>query len=423
MLEINQVINKKDLFYNLLSLVFLGISGISINIIIGLNYEPSTLGVFNQVVTTYIIFSMIGSYGIHYSILHFISSEYKDKEKIKSIVSGGLILVLITSSITTLIYLISIYPISNFLDSNEVKEGMLLISPGLFLFSINKLLLNGVINGLNKMKLFSLIQSLRYLFILIALILASNFSIKGSCLSFVFSISEILLFIVLIIVVSNLIKWWEGGNFWVWFQNHLKFGSKSFLGGILVEMNSKVDILMIGFILSDKEVGIYSFSALFAEGFYQIFCVLQNIYNPLLSREISEGNKIKFSNIIKNNFSKSFIYFLPLGVFSSILYPYLINIITNKEEYLLSISSFIVLISGIVLASGYLPFYNIFNMCNLPGIQSFFLSSIVFINILANYILIPKFGILGAAFGTSFSMISSIIIFKYLIFKKLNMKV
>ena len=59
-------------------------------------------------------------------------------------------------------------------------------------------------------------------------------------------------------------------------------------GGVLLEMNSKIDIFMIGIFLSDSKVGIYSFCALFVEGF-QIFTVLQNIYNPILSYEINKG--------------------------------------------------------------------------------------------------------------------------------------
>ena len=74
----------------------------------------------------------------------------------------------------------------------------------------------------------------------------------------------------------------------------MKFGYKSFIGSILVEVNSRVDILMLRIIVLDKNVGIYSFSALFAEGFYQILTILQNSYNPILSKQISLGKRILF---------------------------------------------------------------------------------------------------------------------------------
>ena len=95
---------------------------------------------------------MIGSFGIQFSVLHLVSTNLNDIENLKTIVSSGLFLVLITSGITIILYLISIYPLSQLLDSNDIRDGMLFITPGLF-FSINKVLLNGVINGLSKMKL------------------------------------------------------------------------------------------------------------------------------------------------------------------------------------------------------------------------------------------------------------------------------
>ena len=39
--------------------------------------------------------------------------------------------------------------------------------------------------------------------------------------------------------------------------------------------------------MSDEKVGIYTFAALFAEGFYQLLIVLQNIMNPIMARQFS----------------------------------------------------------------------------------------------------------------------------------------
>ena len=74
---------------------------------------------------------------------------------------------------------------------------------------------------------------------------------------------------------------------------------------MLIELNTRVDIIMIGIFMSDEKVGIYSFAALFAEGFYQLLIVLQNILNPLMARNFSESklDEIykKFQNIKQKN--------------------------------------------------------------------------------------------------------------------------
>ena len=55
------------------------------------------------------------------------------------------------------------------------------------------------------------------------------------------------------------------------------YGAKSALAGVMLELNAKVDIWMIGVFLSDKLVGIYTFAAMVAEGVYQLLVVLQTL--------------------------------------------------------------------------------------------------------------------------------------------------
>ncbi len=73
---------KKDLIWNYISLAFLGFSGIGINIFIGLNYQPSILGAFNQVLVTYLITGILGSWGINYSVLRSLAQNKKNKKKL-----------------------------------------------------------------------------------------------------------------------------------------------------------------------------------------------------------------------------------------------------------------------------------------------------------------------------------------------------
>ena len=300
---------------------------------------------------------------------------------------------------------------------------MLLISPGLYFFSINKVLLNGVINGLNKMKAYAFFQSLRYLLILIGLICALIITLEGSKLTIIFSFSECLLFLSLIFYINKNIKWWQGESIFKWANIHTKFGVKSFLGSILIEINSRVDILMLGFYLSDKNVGIYSFSALFAEGFFQLLVIMQNIYNPKLSKNIVVSEKNLFEKFIRKGIRNSYLIIVPIGILSIIFYPLTLGFITNKSEYINGVDSFRVLILGICLISGFVPFYNIFLMSNLPWTQSVFMLKVVLVNIISNLILIPIFGIFGAALGTFISLIASIIFFKYLATRKIGLEV
>ena len=126
-----------DLGLNYLSLVFLGLSGILLNIIIARNYGSSTLGVFNQILSIYIIFPMISSAGIPHSVLHYLPKINSKSSETKTIISSALIIVIILSAILTVFFSYLIIPISVLLDSKEIIIGLKLILPALFFFSIN----------------------------------------------------------------------------------------------------------------------------------------------------------------------------------------------------------------------------------------------------------------------------------------------
>ena len=173
---------------------------------------------------------------------------------------------------------------------------------------------------------------------------------------------------------------------------------------------------MLGFFLSDYEVGIYSFSALFAEGFFQVLIVLQNNYNPILSRLISNKQFDYLLRKIKTGRKNTYLAILILAVLSISIYPAIISFFVD-EKYIASHLPFTILIIGILISSGYIPFQNILSMANFPGWHTIFMSSIIFLNIFFNFLLIPILGINGAALATSSSLIISCLILKIMVKK------
>ena len=69
----------------------MGLSGIGINILISIKYDSEILGSFNQVIATYIVFSMLGSGGINFSTLKFVAANKSKPAVINDIVLGALI--------------------------------------------------------------------------------------------------------------------------------------------------------------------------------------------------------------------------------------------------------------------------------------------------------------------------------------------
>ncbi len=414
---------KIDLIFNYFSLIFLGLSGIGLNIFIGVYYDASTLGVFNQVLAVYLVSSIIGSSGINFSVLKLIAQYQYDKNQVSAIIKGAFIPSFFTSLFATLIFFKLSHSISNIFSSELVELGMKTITPAVFFFSMNKIMLLGVINGLDRMKSFGIYQSLRYLLIFSSLLLCIKFSVSGENLSIIFFYSEFILFLLLFFDISYNFRWWRSNDWFKWSKKHIPFGLKSIFSTLFLEINTRIDVLMIAIFLTDQEVGIYSLAAFFAEGFLQLLVVIQNNINPLIANLFFNKKLKDLELFLKKVRNLSYKYILAIGLISVMIFPSLLEIVTNKPVFKTSFLPFSIIMFGIILISGYLPFQNILILFNKPILQSTQILFVSLINIIFNSLLIPIIGLNGAAISTSLANISSIFILKYYLYSKFKIAI
>ncbi|MBA64839.1 MAG: hypothetical protein CMG55_03460 [Candidatus Marinimicrobia bacterium] len=404
---------NNDLLWNVGSLAILALSGILSNILIIQFYDAEYLGVYNQVFAVYIFFSQFAVGGIHLSVLKELSYFIQDKEKFFQIICSALILGTVFSTLLAFILFYFSQFISNLLASEKIQTGLLFISPGLIFFSINKILLNAL-NGLNYIKEYAIFQALRYVFIFFLLFIICSLSLPGEYLPFALTISEFFLTIILLSYIFtkivNIRKWYKNSN---WVSKHLSFGLKSFMGGALIEMNTRIDVIFLGYFLTDKTVGIYSFAAMLAEGVAQFPVLIRRNLDPLIGDCFSK----KTPNIIEE-FSSKLKFYFPLTMFfisviiSSAVYIY-INYFPSGYQLQESLLVLILIFIGVIINSIYRPFSGIFLQGNKPGYHTLISILIISFNATGNFILIPKFGIFGAAIATSLVYILEGVLIKF----------
>ncbi len=414
---------SSDLVWNFFSLGILAISGIVINIFIAKYYGSIHLGVFNQVFAIYILLSQLAIGGIHFSTLKHISYNQNKISIVGEITISALILsIAISLPISVITYLIKDF-IGDLFGSPSVGFGLILIAPGLIFFSINKILFN-VLNGLNLMRTYAIYQACRYIFIMFAIIGIYNLSYPGMFLSISLTFAEALLTILLlshlcysVIPIKKLIIKKS------WFFKHIDFGFKGFLSGALSELNTRIDVLTIGYFMSDAMVGVYSFAAIIAEGIGQLSIVVRRNIDPLIGDSFSRNNFLEielYSKKIKRTFP-----FLIFGVclLIGLLYPFILEILIGSGDFNLSFFVLVILMSGVVLNSIYRPFLGILLQGNKPGHHTILVLIMILVNLIGNIALIPIFGIYGAAIATAFAYVLEGILIKFFSYRYLNVKI
>lgn len=389
-----------DVQWNVGSLAILAACGVAINVVIAAFQGADALGVFNQVYAVYIFASQIATGGFQLSVLKHCAHHRADRTRCGELTTSALIITTLPAGVVCGGLYLFRNAFGNVLDSPGVALGIAFSLPGLFFFALNKVLLNAL-NGLRRMKAFAVFQSLRFILILAGVVAIVLGGYPGSHLTLALTASETVLFMVLAGYVYKRVFWLSlPREFGGWVRTHLGFGLRAFLGGLFSEANTRVDVLMLGYFLDDRSVGIYSFAAIFAEGFSQLIHVVKRVADPVLGGYFSSGQLSEISSFSRKVRRAVYPAMAVVTVSAVGLFPVLPWLLVRDEAFSASWALFAILMGGIFLNSGYRPFNGIFLLGGRPGIHTLFVGAAVVGNIALNALMIPRFGTYGAA-GTT----------------------
>jgi O-antigen/teichoic acid export membrane protein len=411
-----------DILWNVFSVVALGVIGIGINIIIGRFYGAAQLGVFNQVYAVYILLSQVAVGGFHYSVLKHVP-QYRDESDVcNGVVSSALVLTLGLAALVTAAAL----GLSGFLGwalgSRDVAAAFPYVVPGLLFFALNKVLL-AALNGYRLMKAYAVFQGLRYVLMLGVLVGILLLGRPSRELPLLLSGAEALLLLVLApfsLRHFSLVgpRRWAG-----WVREHLVFGFKAFPSGVLTEVNTRVDILMLGLFTSDAVVGVYSLAAFVAEGVMQLPIVVRTNLNPIITRMYFGGEKAELEKVVRRGIRMFYWIFGAILLVVAAAYPLISKVLAGGGEFTASWPVLCILLAGMAASAGYLPFMMLLVQAGYPGLQTLVLTLIVVSNVALNALLIPFWGMYGSAVGTAIAFVLGALYLKWLARRYLGMRV
>ena len=409
-----------DVLWNLGSLALLGASGVLINTIIARYQSPASLGVFNQAFAFYIVLSQLAVGGMQFSIVKYLSHT-DDRDLMATVISSALVAITVTAVLVAVVAFLFSHSIGVLFESKDVALGIQFICPALVLFSVNKGFMM-VLNGTRRMRAYAVFQGLRYLLLIVSVIGLILAGFEGPYLVWCFLASELLLAIGLIgFVHKSIVGLGLRHADRSWIFRHLSFGMRGFFGGMLSDLNTRVDIILLGYFVSDASVGIYSFAAVFAEGFGQISYVVKQNLDPIIGRFTAA----KSINQLRSLMRKVALVFVPsilaLSIVSALLFPVMVRLLTD-DRFLESWPIFTILLAGIVINAGFRPFQGVFLLTGRPGLHSLFFLIVVLSNAILNVLFIQRMGIMGAAVATSLAYVIESLLILYGIRKILVVK-
>lgn len=181
------------------------------------------------------------------------------------------------------------------------------------------------------------------------------------------------------------------------------------LGGILAMVYMKIDLVMIKNMLGNEPAGLYSAAIRISETLFFIFPVIINSMNTAVFNSLSLNDKKEKEKRIMNYYA--FIFYTIL-IYTLVVYQFTEYIMkyTFGEQYSDSVdvlnlhlfSNLSAFIGGMVY-----QWYLYHNLILLNFYRAF---QGALLNIILNYLLIPEYGIIGAAIATNIAYFYSAII-------------
>lgn len=396
----------QDTVWNYVSFGIQAAAGCAINAIILLWLGTGSLGVFNQIYAIFVTCGQISVLGLHDSALKH-ASEFSDRSDEFQLLSiAALAVSVLAGFVGAVLLALSSGVIGHVFQSPDVGRGVLLVAPGLFLFTINKVLM-AILNGQRRMVAFALGQSIRA----VAVFMACYFIVVqkrepyefGAC----FTIAEVILFLPLFLILRPVkLRLPKFSDMRFWMVRHIRFGSLALVHGFLSEAYIRIDIIMLGIFLSDRLVGVYSFASMFLEGVYQVPIVIRNITNPILVKLLIAQDRQAFVNYTRRTAFLSLVATLITSTGVLLIYPYL-SFIAPQEVIGSSYIILLTLLAGLLVFSICIPFDYIFLQAGRPGIQSIYMTINILVNVLLNFLFIPHWGLYGAGIATALAFIIS----------------
>ncbi len=203
-----------------------------------------------------------------------------------------------------------------------------------------------------------------------------------------------------------------------WILKGLYISIPYILGSLAYKTIEFSDRYMIDYFLDRKAVGVYAFFSNIANVLnIVVFTVVISVLYPSLVEKVMERNKPAFEKVYRKFTKEVWIYSLGFGLLLLIILPILLKLI-DKEVYLQQFYVFVLLLAGnIILNISFVYHFVIYAYKKDWKIFKATLWAAV-ANVILNLLLIPYWGIAGAAVATFISFLT-IIVYKQKEAKKL----
>jgi len=393
-------------------------------IILARNLTLAEYGLFFALVAFAGILNILRDLGLSYATAYFIPRYLAKKNfrKIKSLISRIFCIEFISTAIVCILFAV----LSDFLITNYFHSGtVLILSLFAVSFFLNAMELNFqlLFNAFQNQFLYSLHNLLRNLLVLVFVLVAFIF-FKGIMVPIV---SYIITYMILLIIFGTLFfrkvfpEFFRVKSTSIDMKGLFVFGfsaSLSFLGFLLI---SSTDTLLLTYFRTLEEVGLYNGVLPIVSIILYIPYAISSVITPLGSELFAKKKLDTIRHVAEKMTRFTLVVLIPL-IGLTITYPEFILSWFFGSAFSAAAGALVILSIGILFyALAQINMSLIFSSTGPKKNIIIYLSGAV-INVILSLILIPKYGIVGAAIATGVSYVIIYFLSQYYLGKIISLR-
>jgi O-antigen/teichoic acid export membrane protein len=292
---------------------------------------------------------------------------------------------------------------------NPEITGLLRITALCFPFIAMQKAVIGTLNGLKEMKLYAAVNAAQNILVMIvsfAFVILMNMDVKGAVLGFVIPT-----------VLMGLLSLTFTRNFFISptkvlineFKELSRFGFYVVLANSVGMVNTQIGSLIIGYFMNETEVGYYAVAGFFLQGVTLLPQAIQAVTTPTIASYYRKRDFHNIQKLLKSTMFKTSAVVLCISLILAVFGKFFI-IFLFTEEFLPAYLPMLILLVGYFIHSVYASIGGCLSSVGKVHILFKVDSICAGLNLLLNILLIPQFGLIGAATASSISMISTTLV-------------
>jgi len=365
------------------------------------NLSVIDYGLFYAVLAFLSFFWLIKDLGIGQALARYIPVFVVKKRlgKLKKLIFHlYLIQILGGAGLFLFLYFFSEYLAINFFHNISAKVVIQVLA----IEFVTAPFLKNIFQGFHRMRSYASIELFRVLLVFLILIIWPPINLIKVAVSYFFS-SLIIhsIFLAYVFVKELFMKMEDYGNF---MKKLYQFGIILTLGNFSMSLITYIDTLFLTLFRSLREVGLYQVAIPTSQLLWTFVGALSVVLLPSISELWAKREKSLIEKGLNMLLKFSFLFMVPVA-FIFIAFPELAIEILFGNQYLQATNSLQILCFAAIFYTVFISFTTILTAIGKPKFTTKVMVKVSLLNFVLNFLLIPYFGIIGAATSALFSYV------------------